>query len=64
MGVQGFSYEEAAATAGIAIGTVKSRLNRARERLSQILELGPDQKMELTDDVTISVVHQDQSLPA
>ena len=64
VGVQGFSYEEAAATAGIAIGTVKSRLNRARERLSQILELGPDQKMELTDDVTISVVHQDQSLPA
>jgi len=35
--VQGLSYEEAADIEGIAIGTVKSRLSRARARLRQFL---------------------------
>ena len=34
----GFSYEEAACVMGCAIGTVKSRLSRAREALTR--ELG------------------------
>jgi RNA polymerase sigma-70 factor (ECF subfamily) len=33
VGVEGFSYEEVAEVLGIAVGTVKSRLFRARERL-------------------------------
>ena len=36
----GFSYEEAAGVIGCAVGTVKSRLNRAREALAR--ELGGD----------------------
>ena len=35
--VQGLSYEEAADIEGIALGTVKSRLSRARSRLRQFL---------------------------
>jgi RNA polymerase sigma-70 factor (ECF subfamily) len=35
--VQGLSYEEIAETTGIALGTVKSRLSRARARLRDIL---------------------------
>jgi RNA polymerase sigma-70 factor (ECF subfamily) len=35
--VQGLSYEEAADIEGIALGTVKSRLSRARARLRQFL---------------------------
>jgi RNA polymerase sigma-70 factor (ECF subfamily) len=35
--VQGLSYEEAADVEGIALGTVKSRLSRARARLRQLL---------------------------
>lgn len=35
--VQGLSYEEAAEVEGIALGTVKSRLSRARSRLRQFL---------------------------
>ncbi len=35
--VQGLSYEEAAATAQVALGTVKSRLSRARARLRDYL---------------------------
>ena len=31
--VQGLSYEEAASALGLAVGTVKSRLSRARTRL-------------------------------
>lgn len=33
IGLEGFSYEEAAEVTGVAIGTVKSRLSRAREAL-------------------------------
>ena len=48
IGAEGFSYEEAAAIAGCAVGTVKSRVNRARVRLTAILgvsnanDFGPD----------------------
>jgi RNA polymerase sigma-70 factor (ECF subfamily) len=40
--IQGFSYEEAAATLGDELGTIKSRLSRARARLRDYLstELG------------------------
>jgi RNA polymerase sigma-70 factor, ECF subfamily len=34
------SYEEAAEICGTAVGTVKSRVSRARVRLAQILEDG------------------------
>ncbi len=34
IGASGFSYEEAAAICGVAVGTIKSRVNRARKRLS------------------------------
>ena len=44
--VQGFSYEETTEFVGASIGTVKSRLNRARRRVRDILmerrELLPD----------------------
>jgi RNA polymerase sigma-70 factor, ECF subfamily len=48
VGASGFSYEDAAAVCGCAIGTVKSRVNRARRRLAELMflddfdDLGPD----------------------
>ena len=39
VGAQGFSYEDAAGIMGCAIGTVKSRVNRARMRLAALLSL-------------------------
>jgi RNA polymerase sigma-70 factor (ECF subfamily) len=37
VGAAGFSYEETAEICGVAVGTVKSRLNRARTRLAELL---------------------------
>ena len=48
VGASGFSYEEAAEICQCAVGTIKSRVNRARTRLAQMLavenldDLGPD----------------------
>jgi RNA polymerase sigma-70 factor (ECF subfamily) len=40
VGAGGFSYEEAASICGVAMGTVKSRVSRARRALQEILEHG------------------------
>ena len=48
VGASGFSYEEAAEICGCAVGTIKSRVNRARTRLAHLLNIddpndfGPD----------------------
>jgi len=37
VGASGLSYEEAAQVCGCALGTMKSRVNRARARLAELL---------------------------
>ena len=50
VGASGFSYEEAAHICDCAVGTIKSRVNRARNRLAEILhvrdgeDFGPDEQ--------------------
>ncbi len=39
VGAAGMSYEEAAEVCGCALGTIKSRVNRARHRLMQLMDL-------------------------
>lgn len=58
VGASGFSYEEAAEMCGVKTGTIKSRVNRARTRLAELMELGDDSRMELTDSVTAGIVAQ------
>lgn len=38
VGGSGFSYEQAAEICGCAVGTIKSRVNRARARLNELLD--------------------------
>lgn len=40
VGAGGFAYEEAAEICGVAVGTIKSRVARARSAIEQILETG------------------------
>ena len=43
VGASGFSYEEAANICSVAVGTIKSRVNRARARLSVLLHIGANE---------------------
>ncbi|MGR3433932.1 MAG: sigma factor-like helix-turn-helix DNA-binding protein, partial [Shimia sp.] len=61
VGASGFSYEEAAQTCGVAVGTIKSRVNRARVRLAELLNIDEDEAMEATDMVTSAIVSGNQS---
>ena len=39
VGAEGFSYEDVALMCGCAVGTIKSRVNRARTKLAEILQV-------------------------
>ena len=57
VGAEGLSYEEAAQVCGIALGTVKSRVHRARTRLAQILAV--EHGSEFDSDPIINAALQD-----
>jgi RNA polymerase sigma-70 factor, ECF subfamily len=60
IGASGMSYEEAAGICGSAIGTMKSRVNRARSRLAEMLsitsgmEFGHDGEWQAIDSAVAS----------
>lgn len=56
VGAEGFSYEEAAEMCGCAVGTIKSRANRARKNLAELMHLDDESDLELTDSATLAVV--------
>ena len=56
VGASGFSYEEAANMTGVAVGTVKSRANRGRRRLAELLHLKEGEEFEMTDRATMAVM--------
>lgn len=56
VGANGFAYEDAAEMCGVATGTIKSRVNRARAKLTELLELDDEDAIELTDNATMAVV--------
>ncbi|MDS9466803.1 RNA polymerase sigma factor [Paracoccus sp. MBLB3053] len=58
VGASGFSYEEAANMTGVAVGTVKSRANRGRRRLAELLKLENGEELEMTDRATLAVMAQ------
>jgi RNA polymerase sigma-70 factor, ECF subfamily len=55
IGTEGMSYEETARICGCAVGTIKSRLCRARQNLAKLLHL--DERDEIgPDEVTMAVL--------
>ena len=60
VGAGGFSYEEAADTCGVAVGTIKSRVNRGRTRLAHLMGMSEDEPMEATESVTQGIVSLNQ----
>jgi len=56
VGGSGFSYEDAASICGCAVGTIKSRVNRARKRLNESLD--PEAADQFTSQETV-----DQACP-
>ena len=44
VGASGFSYEEAAEICKVAVGTIKSRVNRGRAKLVELLDVGAAEK--------------------
>jgi RNA polymerase sigma-70 factor, ECF subfamily len=53
VGAAGFSYEEAAEICGCAVGTIKSRVNRARNRLADMLGLSQFEAREANETLGI-----------
>lgn len=57
VGASGFSCEEAAEMMGVAVGTVKSRTNRARKRLSGLMGLAEgEDALPSMDHATLAVM--------
>ena len=56
IGAGGFSYEEAAAICGCAVGTIKSRVGRARAALSEMLANGSIPRRSTDDDIAHSAI--------
>ena len=56
VGASGFSYEEAAEMTRVAVGTVKSRANRGRRKLAELLHLEQGEELSVTDNATLAVM--------
>ena len=56
VGVEGFSYREAADMCGCAVGTIKSRINRARKCLAELMHLESEDALDFTDARTAAVI--------
>jgi RNA polymerase sigma-70 factor, ECF subfamily len=61
VGASGFSYEEAAEICKVAVGTIKSRVNRARMRLAEIMQVDQEPASEADTEQTSIASNQQRS---
>ena len=47
---------------GVAIGTVKSRANRGRRKLAELLHLEHGEELDMTDQATLAVMSANQGI--
>jgi RNA polymerase sigma-70 factor (ECF subfamily) len=62
VGASELTYEEAAETCGVAVGTIKSRVNRGRSKLVELLQMKENESLEMTDSATVAVMSADLSV--
>lgn len=58
VGAEGLSYEETAQIVGTNVGTVKSRMNRARARLAELLHVMDEDDLGATPLIRAAIVMQ------
>ncbi|WP_395540690.1 RNA polymerase sigma factor [Neotabrizicola sp. sgz301269] len=56
VGASGYSCEDAAQMMGVAVGTVKSRANRARKRLAELMQIGDGEDLFAGTDGAMTAV--------
>lgn len=61
VGASGFAYEEAAEMCGVAVGTIKSRANRGRRRLAELMGMDADEDPVISDTTNASVLSATKS---
>ena len=61
VGASGFSYIEAADICQVAVGTIKSRVNRARARLSILMQMDPGENFghDANSEAIVTSSHRD-----
>lgn len=57
VGASGYSYDEAAGMCAVKVGTIKSRVNRGRVRLVELLHAEEGGYSEMTDRATSAVIN-------
>lgn len=62
VGASGFSYEQAAEMTGVAVGTVKSRANRGRRKLTELLDMSGADDLDMTDQATLAAMAASQTI--
>jgi RNA polymerase sigma-70 factor (ECF subfamily) len=61
IGVLGTSYDDAASICGCAIGTIKSRLSRARNRLLETLGETSSEDAVITSDISAAILQPNEA---
>lgn len=56
VGASGFAYEEAAEMCGVAVGTIKSRANRGRRKLAELMGLNEHEDPTISDATTTTIM--------
>ena len=63
VGAEGFSYEEAAEMTGAPVGTVKSRVNRGRATLTELMSFDETGPLELGEATSMAGIMGNGSIP-
>lgn len=58
VGASGFTYEEAAEIASVAVGTMKSRVNRGRQKLTELMKLDASDPVGTPEPEALAIIGQ------